>query len=207
MMTTTGAAEVSPPEPVGSPAPKDSFQELMRRIKAAGLLDAQPNYYLVKIIFNLLMLALGWVALFVVGDSWWTLAVAVYMGFWYTQTGFVGHDIGHRQVTRNRRNQDILGLLHGNLLMGFSYGWWVGHHNKHHSNPNHLEKDSDITRRRAIFIPEQGAMRKGRAKQFIVRYQHILFYPLLVTEGIGLRTESIKAINAGSRDSPRSRQC
>jgi fatty acid desaturase len=81
-----------------------------------------------------------------------------------------------------------------NLLMGFSYGWWVGHHNKHHSNPNHLEKDSDITRRRSIFIPEQGPARRGRAKQFIVRHQHVLFYPLLTTESIGLRTESIKAL-------------
>jgi fatty acid desaturase len=172
----------------------ESFQELMHRIKAAGLLDPRPGYYSVKITVNLLMLAAGWVAVVVVGNSWWTLAVAAYMAFCYTQTGFVGHDIGHRQVARSRRGQDLLGLLHGNLLMGFSYGWWVGHHNKHHSNPNHLEKDSDITRRRAIFIPEQGFSRPGRAKQFIVRHQHVLFYPLLVTEGIGLRTESIKAL-------------
>jgi fatty acid desaturase len=172
----------------------DSFQELLRRIKAAGLLDPLPGYYSVKIALNLIMLAAGWVALVFVGNSWWTLAVATYMAFCYTQTGFIGHDIGHRQVTRSRRGQDLLGLLHGNLLMGFSYGWWVGHHNKHHSNPNHLEKDSDITRRRAIFIPEQGFSRPGRAKQFIVRHQHVLFYPLLVTEGIGLRTESIKAL-------------
>jgi fatty acid desaturase len=171
-----------------------SFQELLGRIKAAGLLDPLPGYYSVKIAVNLMMLAAGWVALAGVGDSWWTLAVAAYLGFSYTQTGFIGHDIGHRQVTRSRRGQDLLGLLHGNLLMGFSYGWWVGHHNRHHSNPNHLEKDSDITRRRAIFIPEQGFSRPGRAKQFIVRHQHVLFYPLLVTEGIGLRTESIKAL-------------
>jgi fatty acid desaturase len=172
----------------------DSFQELLSRVKTAGLLDPQPNYYVAKIIGNLIMLGIGWTLVVVVGASWWQLAVAAFMAFCYTQTGFVGHDIGHRQVTRSRHSQDLLGLLHGNLLMGFSYGWWVGHHNKHHSNPNHLEKDSDITRRRAIFIPEQGAMRKGRAKQFIVRHQHVLFYPLLVTEGIGLRTESIKAI-------------
>jgi len=57
-----------------------------------------------------------------------------------------------------------------------------------------MEKDSDITRRRVIFIPEQGPTRRGRAKQFIVRHQHVLFYPLLVTEGIGLRTESVKAL-------------
>lgn len=175
-------------------AARDPFQELLRRVKAAGLLDAQPGYYVAKIAFNLLMLGAGWVALGLVGNSWWVLGVGAYMAFAYTQTGFIGHDIGHRQVTRSRRGQDILGLLHGNLLMGFSYGWWVGHHNKHHSNPNHLEKDSDITRRRAIFIPEQGPSRKGRAKQFIVRHQHVLFYPLLVTEGIGLRTESVKAL-------------
>jgi fatty acid desaturase len=181
------------PRPAHS-APDDPFPELLRRVKAAGLLDPQPGYYVAKIVGNLVLLAGGWVALVLVGDSWWSLAVAAYMGFAYTQTGFVGHDIGHRQVTRSRRGQDVLGLLHGNLLMGFSYGWWVGHHNKHHSHPNHLEKDSDITRRRVIFIPEQGPTRRGAVKQFIVRHQHVLFYPLLLTEGIGLRTESVKAL-------------
>ena len=88
----------------------------------------------------------------------------------------------------------MLGLLHGNLLMGFCYGWWVSHHNKHHSHPNHLEKDSDITRRRVIFTPEQGHTREGRVKQFIVRHQHKLFYPLLTTEWLGLRVASLKAV-------------
>ncbi|MDT4978278.1 MAG: hypothetical protein QOG07_157 [Pseudonocardiales bacterium] len=189
---TAGASRARPP--ATQPAGPDPFQELLRRVKAAGLLDPRPGYYIAKIAFNLAMLAAGWIALALVGNSWWVIAVGVYMAFAYTQTGFVGHDIGHRQVTRSRRGQDLLGLLHGNLLMGFSYGWWVGHHNRHHSNPNHLEKDSDITRRRVIFIPEQGPTRRGRAKQFIVRHQHVLFYPLLVTEGIGLRTESVKAL-------------
>ncbi|MDT4970412.1 MAG: hypothetical protein QOG22_555 [Pseudonocardiales bacterium] len=189
---TAGASRARPP--ATQPAGPDPFQELLRRVKAAGLLDPRPGYYTAKIAFNLAMLAAGWIALALAGNSWWVIAVGVYMAFAYTQTGFVGHDIGHRQVTRSRRGQDLLGLLHGNLLMGFSYGWWVGHHNRHHSNPNHLEKDSDITRRRVIFIPEQGPTRRGRAKQFIVRHQHVLFYPLLVTEGIGLRTESVKAL-------------
>jgi fatty acid desaturase len=192
-MTATSVETARRPTRARDTGP-DPFQELLRRVKAAGLLEPRPGYYTVKILLNFVMLAAGWALFVYVGNSWWQLAVAAYMGFCYTQTGFVGHDIGHRQVTRARRGQDLLGLLHGNLLMGFSYGWWVGHHNKHHSNPNHLEKDSDITRRRVIFIPEQGATRKGRAKQFIVRHQHVLFYPLLVTEGIGLRTESLKAL-------------
>ncbi len=194
MTTIAEPTTISARPPARPPAGADPFPELLRRVKAAGLMDPQPAYYTAKIAFNLLLLAAGWVALALVGNSWWVIAVGAYMAFAYTQTGFIGHDIGHRQVTRSRRGQDLLGLLHGNLLMGFSYGWWVGHHNKHHSNPNHLEKDSDITRRRAIFIPEQGHTRRGRAKQFIVRHQHVLFYPLLVTEGIGLRTESVKAL-------------
>jgi fatty acid desaturase len=191
--TTAGPIEV-PATSSRRAAGADPFQELLRRVKAAGLLDPQPGYYGAKISFNLLMLIAGWTLFFVVENSWWCIAVAACLAFCYAQTGFVGHDIGHRQVTRSRRWQDVLGLLHGNLLLGFSYGWWVGHHNKHHSNPNHLEKDSDITRRRVIFIPEQGHDRRGRAKQFIVKHQHVLFYPLLVTEGIGLRTESLKAV-------------
>jgi fatty acid desaturase len=193
-MTPTETAVAEPIEQRTRTDRQDAFQELLRRVKSAGLLDPRPGYYAAKILFNLALLASAWIALVVVGNSWWSLAVAAYLAFAYTQTGFIGHDIGHRQVTRSRRGQDLLGLLHGNLLMGFSYGWWVGHHNKHHSNPNHLEKDSDITRRRVIFIPEQGPTRRGRAKQFIVRHQHVLFYPLLATEGIGLRTESIKAL-------------
>jgi fatty acid desaturase len=176
------------------PLPPGAFQELQRRMRTAGLLDPRPGYYAVKIAVNLALLAAGWAALVRVGDSWWVLAVAAYMAFAYTQTGLIGHDVGHRQVTRNRRAQDLLGLVHGNLLLGFSFGWWVGHHAQHHNHPNHLEKDSNLTRRQSIFVPEQGHSRKGRVRQFLVRHQHVLFYPLMATEGIGLRTESIKAV-------------
>jgi fatty acid desaturase len=85
------------------------------------------------------------------------------------------------------------GLLHGNLLMGLQLRGGGSGHNKHHSNPNHLEKDSDITRRRHLH-PGAGTDTQGKVKQFIVRHQHVLFYPLLTTEGIGLRTESLKAL-------------
>jgi fatty acid desaturase len=126
------------------------------------------------------------------------MGVAVLLAFCYTRVGFIGHDVGHRQVTRRSGLQEAFGLLHGDLLLGFSYDWWVNHHNRHHGHPNHLERDSDITRRRVIFVPEQGFLRKGRAKQFIVRHQHVLFFPLLSTEAIGLRVASLKALREGS---------
>ncbi len=174
----------------------ERFAELTRRVRQAGLLGTRSGYYTLKIPLNLLVLLGIWALIVAVGNSWWQLATATVLAFWYGQTGFVGHDIGHGQVTRSRKWMPILGMLHGNLLMGFSYGWWIAHHNRHHSHPNHLVRDSDITRRRVIFIPEQGHTRKGAVKQFIVRHQHLLFYFLLTTESIGMRVASFKALGA-----------
>jgi hypothetical protein len=54
--------------------------------QGALLLDPQPGYYAAKIAFNLLLLAGGWAALALVGNSWWVIAVGAYMAFAYTQT-------------------------------------------------------------------------------------------------------------------------
>ena len=83
----------------------------------------------------------GFVAL---GDSWWQLLVAGFLAFVFTQLGFIGHDAGHRQIFRSRRANYLVGLLHGNLAIGLSYGWWVDKHNRHHAHPNHEGKDPDI---------------------------------------------------------------
>jgi fatty acid desaturase len=63
----------------------------------------------------------------------------------FTQIAFVGHDAGHRQIVRGRRANDRVGLLNANLLVGVSFGWWVGKHDRHHSNPNHEDLDPDIS--------------------------------------------------------------
>jgi fatty acid desaturase len=174
-----------------------TFPDLLARLRVEGLLNPRYGYYALKTLSNLALMAGAWYLFVRVGNSWWTLAVAVLLAFSNTQTGFLGHDVGHRQVIRRSRWQDALGYFHGDLLLGFSYSWWVNHHNKHHGHPNHLKRDSDIVRRRVIFLPEQGFERPGRAKQFIVRHQHLLFFPLLTTEAIGLRVASFKAVRNG----------
>lgn len=185
------------PDPVAESAGKlggNPFKELQRQVRAAGLLEDRPDYYRWKIPVNLVVLAAGWVAFFLVGASWWQLLVAAYLGFCYVQTGLVGHDTGHQQITRTRRGSELLGYLHGNLLLGFSYGWWVNHHNRHHSNPNHLEKDPDILRRRVIFTPSQMDPSMSAARRFIIRFQNVLFFPLLVLDSLGLRVISVRVV-------------
>lgn len=174
------------------------FPVLQRDIRAAGLLGSRRRYYAGRMMVNAAMLVAVWTVFVMIGSSWWQLAVAVWLAFCYVQIGLVGHDIGHQQVSRDRRTIDVLGYLHWNLLLGASFDWWVNHHNRHHSNPNHLDRDPDIVRRKAIFTPEQAAQPMGGARRFIIRYQDKIFFPMAALESLGLRVLSISAILRGS---------
>ena len=119
-----------------SSAPRrgSEYAELSRQIKEAGLLERRPGYYVWKIAVTIGMLAAGWTVFAVVGNSWWQLAVAVFLAVVFTQIGFLGHDAGHRQVFGSRRASYVAGVLLGNLGIGLSCGWWVGKHNRHHAH-------------------------------------------------------------------------
>ena len=179
-----------------SVAPKGRWSEytqLSRQVKQAGLLDRRHGWYGAKIGLNLALLAAGWVAFAMLGASWWQLAVAAYLAVVFTQLAFVGHDAGHRQLFRSRRANDLVGLVHANLLTGISFGWWVPKHNAHHSNPNHEELDPDISITALAFTPEQASSKHGLVR-LVARYQGWLFFPLLGLEAAHLHTASVKAV-------------
>jgi fatty acid desaturase len=173
------------------------YADLSRRVRQAGLLDRRSAYYCVKIASTTAMLAAGWTAFLLVGDSWWQVAVAAYLAFAFTQVAFLGHDAGHRQVLRTRRANGLLGLALGNVLIGLSFGWWVGKHNRHHSHPNELDADPDITIGTIAFTAEQASSKRGFIR-LIVRYQAYLFFPLLLLEAVHLHAASVRAVVRGT---------
>src|SRR5690348_3876195 len=59
--------------------PGSDYARLSRSVRAAGLLRRRPGYYSIKIAVNLLLLAAGWAAFFLLGRSWWQLLVAVFL--------------------------------------------------------------------------------------------------------------------------------
>jgi fatty acid desaturase len=172
------------------------YTQLSRQIKQAGLLDRRRGWYAARIGLNLALLAAGWTAFAIVGESWWQLVTATYLAVVFTQLAFLGHDAGHRQIFRSRRGNDLVGLIHANLLVGVSYDWWVGKHNRHHSNPNHEELDPDISITALAFTADQASSKHGLVG-LIARYQAWLFFPLLLLEAAHLHLASIKAIVAG----------
>src|SRR5258708_3929280 len=90
-----------------APARGSAYAELSRQVRQAGLLERRPGYYAWKIAVTTGLLAAGWAAFVVVGDSWWQLAVAVFLAVGFTQIGFLRHDAGHPQGFATPRGSHV----------------------------------------------------------------------------------------------------
>ena len=141
---------------------RSDYAELSHRVRDSGLLERRTGYYIVKFALTLGAFAAGWVAFALIGATWWQLLTAVVLGILSTQVAFLGHDAGHKQVARTRQVSRLIGLLHGNLAVGLSFGWWLDKHNRHHAHPNHAELDPDVEPAGPlVFLPGQDAGRRG----------------------------------------------
>ena len=169
------------------------FAELRLSIKNAGLLEKQPFYYLHKTLVTLALLATGWILLLGSGLFWLQLLSAAFLGFVYTQIGFIVHDLGHRQAFRKAWTNDVSGIFLSNFLLGASYGRWVDMHNQHHRNPNHVELDPDIAEVPVAAFTEKQALAKRGVLRFIAKYQAFFFFPLLACLApISVRINSLR---------------
>ena len=188
--TSTGG-QGDPAGSVSAASRGSAYSVLSRQIKQTGLLDRRLRYYAGQIAVLVALVAAGVTALVVLGDSWWQLVVAGYFAVVSTQLGFLGHDAGHRQIFRSARGNRRLGVVLANLGVGFSYGWWVDKHNRHHAHPNDEDKDPDIGAGALIFTTRQ-ARASGRIARVFYRYQAWTFFPLLMLEAVNLRVASMR---------------
>lgn len=178
--------------PSATPVSPDnqSYAALKRLINEKGLLEKQPGFLAYKIVLAAVMLAVSIVVLFLVDNIWLQLLNAVYLAFVFGQIGFIAHDVGHRQGFHTTGQNDFFGLLHANLLIGMSYGWWLDKHNQHHAHPNQEDLDPDIAIP-VIAFTEKAALEKRGIPRFIVKYQKFFFFPLLLFEAYSLRVGSV----------------
>ncbi|BCL32427.1 fatty acid desaturase family protein [Streptomyces aurantiacus] len=188
-------------EPPSRAAPASEFTPLLRTVRGQGLLDRRQGWYALTIAGNALALAAVVTGIVLIGHSWWVLLLAPVLAVLCARTGFIGHDAGHSQITGSRRSGRVIGLIHGNLLLGMSYGWWNDKHNRHHANPNHVDKDPDVKADVLVFASGQTAGRTG-LRRWLTCHQAWLFFPLTLLEGVALKVHSLMDLR---RQSPRER--
>ena len=180
--------------PVPAPLPSRSgYAELAAEIRRLGLMRRRPDFYLPLIGANLCALGVVVAAMVLARGSWWLMLLAAAFAVVSAQIAFVGHDSGHRQVTRRSGPSRLLGLLHANLLNGLSYGWWVDKHNAHHAHPNDLDADPDVRAGALVFDSNQTASRRG-LRRWTTRHQAWLFFPMLLLEAVSLHISSVQAL-------------
>ena len=173
------------------------YAELSRLIRRDGLPNRRPRYYAVKITIMAVLYGAGWAAVAALAGSWYQLLAAGYLAGVFGQLAFLGHEAGHRQIFRTRRANDAAGLVLGDLLIGLSYGWWTGKHNRHHAHPNRLGRDPDISLAAVAFTPGQAAGRH-RLHRALARYQAFLFFPMLLADAVSMHVISIWAVLHGA---------
>ena len=144
MLSPTSTSELVQPVPGPDTPDNRSYATLKRLIMEKGLLDKQPGFLTYKILLSAAMWAVSISILFLTDNLWIQLLNAVYLAFVFGQFAFIAHDTGHRQGFNTTKQNDFFGLLHANLLIGMSYGWWMDKHNKHHAHPNKEDMDPDI---------------------------------------------------------------
>jgi fatty acid desaturase len=110
------------------------------------------------------------------------------------QFGFLGHDAGHRQVARTKKNSTRLSLMFGNLLLGLSIAWWVDKHNQHHAHPNTDGLDPDVAAGPIVFTMEQAAARNSAFGQWLARNQGWMFFVLMPLESLSLHVSSVQYV-------------
>jgi fatty acid desaturase len=179
---------VQPSQPAGL---SSGYSDLAREVRRLGLLTRRRGYY--AGVFLVLVLVGGAVVVTMVRwpHSWALLGLAPVFAVVSTQLGFLGHDLGHLQVTRSPRTSRFLGVICGNLLGGLSYSWWVAKHNAHHAHPNDLETDPDVRAGALVFDEGQADERSGFAAR-VTRHQAALFVPMLLLEAMNLHLSSVR---------------
>ena len=138
----------------------NEYAELRQLVRQRGLLDKQPAYYTYKLLSTLGLLALSLTILVLVDTLWVQLINAAFLAFVFAQISFIGHDAGHKQIFRSARSNEITGLIIC-FMLAIERSWWIGKHNRHHNNPNHLALDPDADFPILAFTKEQALKRRG----------------------------------------------
>ncbi|KQS54152.1 delta fatty acid desaturase [Geodermatophilus sp. Leaf369] len=193
MTALENAAPAPAPTRAGAGArPPTLYAQLAEEVQAAGLMRRRVGWYVTTTAVVLAVTVGAWVAFVVLGDSWWTLAVAAVLAVTSAQFGFLGHDAAHRQVFASGTANAWAARVVAGACAGLSMGWWTSKHNRHHSGPNQVDRDPDIATGVLVFDPADAPNRTHPAARWFLDRQGWAFFPLLLLEGVQLHVAGVR---------------
>jgi len=184
-----------PAAPARAPRNAQDYTALAAYVRESGLMNRRYGYYWTRLIAVVVAFAGIWVAVVLVGDSWWQLAVAAGLALVLTQVAFLGHDSAHRQIFKSGAWNDWTSRILAGAFAGLSHSWWRNKHNRHHASPNQQGTDPDIAPGVVVWTADALETRTG-FKGWFGRNQGWFFFPLLMLEGLSLHISSVRLLLA-----------
>mmetsp|Transcript_10084 Transcript_10084/g.14233 ORF Transcript_10084/g.14233 Transcript_10084/m.14233 type:complete len:371 (+) Transcript_10084:90-1202(+) len=176
-----------------------AYRELRSKLIVSGMFKSNKMYYAYKCLSNLMIWAFGCLCVLKSDSFSVHMFGAFLLALFWQQCGWLSHDFLHHQVFKNRTYGDYAGVFWGNVCQGFSVGWWKNKHNTHHAVPNLHEScpdahdgDPDIDTMPVLAWSLKMASTASSTKlgQFFVKYQSILYFPILLIARISWLMQS-----------------
>ena len=177
------------------------FRDLMDIVEKTEFKTDYKHYYAIAI--RLIVLLVMAIHLVVNKENvYFHMLGAVSLGMFWQQSMFIGHDAGHCAVTHNRKYDNVIGWLIGNMCNGIGISWWSSTHNVHHCAVNSLECDPDIQHMPIFAVTrkyfdsvyslyhERQLKFDWLAKKF-VSVQHYTFYPIMAVARVNLYAQTL----------------
>ncbi|CAK5280509.1 unnamed protein product [Mycena citricolor] len=191
----------------------DAYKVLHKRVRDAGLYNTRYiSGYGPEIARYTLLAGISFYAY----RHGWFITSALFLGLFWQQLTFVAHDLGHVSVTHSWTIDRLLGIAIADFIGGLSIGWWVDNHNIHHLVPNHPTHDPDIEHLPFLAISPvffesiwssyyKRVLFFDRFSSFFVRFQHNLFYIILLLARFNLYANSYPFLIRKALDTRRTR--
>lgn len=192
----------------GPGAEPSAFVKEMREMRQIlldkGLFKTDMTFYAKKAVWLASLLAAAvYFTVAYPGSTPIQLLGGCFLGCFWQQLAFVGHDTGHNGITHVKWLDNTIGIFVGNFLGGVSIAWWKRTHNVHHIVCNSIEQDPDIQHLPVLCCDEEICKKPywstyhskifsmDAAARFIVSYQHYLFYPIMALARFNLYLQGI----------------
>ncbi len=159
---------------------KDTLEERIKKYFDSHTLSQKGHwglYHKTIVLFGLL--ALCYIALFILPVSWVLIVIAALMGLIMSSIGFnVMHDGAHGSYSNNKRLNNFVTFIGGDLMGGSTFFWKIKHNIIHHTYTNIEGMDDDIAKYPIFrFCPHQ-------KRKWFHTFQHLYAVPFYALTSI-----------------------
>ena len=163
------------------------YRVLHGKLQAEGLFQCNYTAYFIETCRYIFLFGMFVVLLHY---GWYAMS-GLFLGMCWHQLVFTVHDAGHMGITHSFMIDTVVGIIIADFIGGLSLGWWKRNHNVHHIVTNSPEHDPDIEHMPFFAISHRffdslrstyydRVMTYDPFAKWVIRYQHYLYYPILL---------------------------